>query len=182
MKIQVVSGVFATFAIGDMLLHNRRKRNEWLQDQQHKTAVEVEEARKAVAQGSVTEAQMLLLNRERAAQEAEAARKARKGIFTRAKEAVYSSVSNEEKRGGQIMSEVQTPQEILPIQPQTKLTANIPVDINTDDFSSVSQLLNPSQGTIQSRQITGGVLDRQAQATLNGLKSKTATWTRWITG
>ena len=72
-------GVFATFAIGDMLIHNRRKRNEWLEEQQRKSAIALEEARQAANTGTANEDQILLLNRERAAAQAEAERKIKTG-------------------------------------------------------------------------------------------------------
>lgn len=66
--------MFSAVAIGDMIMHNRRKRNEWLAGKQDETARLTAEARQAFADGSADPDQMLLLNRERAANEAEARR------------------------------------------------------------------------------------------------------------
>jgi len=85
-----------------MLLHNRRRRNEWLAEQQAKTARDVAEARRAEAIGQATEDQMLLINRERAADEAAEARRNRPGVFKRATSWLYSGLSTEEQKGGRL--------------------------------------------------------------------------------
>lgn len=94
-----------------MIAYNRRKRNEWLKEKQRESAEQLEEARKAAAIGTLTEDQRLMLNRERAAEEAEAARKAKKGMFTRAKESLFGGMSKEEVLGGRIGAAARAAQE-----------------------------------------------------------------------
>lgn len=90
-----------------MLIHNRRKRAEWLLDQQTRHRAQIDEAKALLSSGqSITEDQMLLLNQERAAWESAEAQKNKKGIFSKAKEAVYSSVPGEEVKGGEISRQV----------------------------------------------------------------------------
>ena len=79
-----------------MLLHNRRRRSEWLAEQKAKTAHDLAIAKQALAAGAVTEDQMLLINRERAAEEAAEAKRNRPGIFKRATGWLFSDVAKEE--------------------------------------------------------------------------------------
>jgi predicted TIM-barrel fold metal-dependent hydrolase len=73
--LTVVSGMVAVAGITDMLLHNRRRRNEWMAEQRAKSARDLIEAVEARERGEATEDQLLLINRERAAREAEEAKK-----------------------------------------------------------------------------------------------------------
>ena len=75
----VLAGGVATFALGDMIVYNRRKRKSFFAEQHMLLEQRLAEARQAVANGTADDDQMLLINRERAAEEAEEARKARKG-------------------------------------------------------------------------------------------------------
>ncbi|GAB7348895.1 hypothetical protein MBLNU459_g7588t2 [Dothideomycetes sp. NU459] len=100
----VTSGVIASFAIGDMLMHNRRKRSEWLAEQQAKHRAQLDEARAVLASGgALDEDQRLLLNQERAQMEAAELQKNKKGIFTRARESLFASVPGEETKGGALL-------------------------------------------------------------------------------
>ena len=100
--LTVISGMVAAAGITDMLLHNRRRRNEWLDEKRAETQVQVKEALAAQEEGRATDDQMLLINRERAAIEAAEAKRNRPGIFKRAKNAIFSGLSNEEQKGGRI--------------------------------------------------------------------------------
>ena len=64
-----------------MVIYNRRKRNSFYAEQHLLLQQRLAEAREATAKGVADEDQILLLNRERAAEEAELARKARKGVL-----------------------------------------------------------------------------------------------------
>ena len=92
----------ATAGITDMLLHNRRKRNDWLAEQQAKSARDLADAKRAEMAGTITEDQMLLINRERAAVEAAEKKKNRPGVFKRVSEWLFSDLSKEEQKGGRL--------------------------------------------------------------------------------
>jgi hypothetical protein len=64
-----------------MIIYNRRKRNAFFLEQTALLQQSLAEAREAAARGTANEDQMLLLNRERAAEEANEAKKAKNGIF-----------------------------------------------------------------------------------------------------
>ncbi|KAG8626257.1 hypothetical protein KVT40_005202 [Elsinoe batatas] len=156
--LTVVCGVFATFSIGDMLIHNRRKRKEWLQEQQEKSAKLLEEARTAAARGIANDDQILLLNRERAAQEAEAERKAKKGIFSRAKEGVFGGLEKEEQQGGRIMAEVRATQQRPPATRPAEEESGFLEDISPTVQSAVSKVKE------------------------SDISDKSRSWFSWVTG
>jgi len=160
-------------------MHNRRKRGEWLAEQQANSARDLEEARRAAATGVVTQEQILLLNRERAAKEAEDAKKAQKGIFARAKESIIGSSSGEEQKGGKIGAAARAAQEqareMVPTSigsPGAVKTVEQKVAETRRSGEAVETVLHP----------TGGPLDRQAESTLQALKSGPKSWTNWLTG
>ncbi|KAF4552252.1 Hypothetical protein D9617_10g072330 [Elsinoe fawcettii] len=179
--LTVVCGVFATFSIGDMLMHNRRKRNEWLQEQQQKSAVLLEEARTAAARGTANDDQILLLNRERAAQEAEAERKAKKGIFRRAKETVFGGLEKEEQQGGKIMAEVRATQQqrAAATSPEIQQSGFLE-DINPSIQAAVSKVKETVSPSTNAG--IGGPLDRQAQASIDAISQQSKSWFSWVTG
>lgn len=158
-----------------MLLHNRRKRNEWLADQQQKSAYLLAQAKEAAASGIADEDQILLLNRERAAEEAVAAKKARKGIFSRAKDAVFGGVSEEEERGGRIGAAARAAQEqVHEVMPQSKEGLGIvqAVEEHRRAGEKVEKVLHP----------LGGPLDREAEARVETAMAKSEGWSSWLTG
>lgn len=165
----VVSGVIAAFAIGDMVVHNRRKRNEWLADQQAKSAVLLEEARKASETGPVTDDQMLLLNRERAAQEAEAEKKSRRGIFGKAKDSLFGGLSKEEVPGGKLGQETREAQERSTSSGLGIMSA---VSEQRAQGESAEAIVHPS----------GGPLDRQAAASAEKASQTARGWSSWLSG
>ncbi|KAI9796988.1 MAG: hypothetical protein M1835_002511 [Candelina submexicana] len=91
-----VAAVLAVYGISDMILYNRRQRRDFFAKQKALHAKVLTTAREAAAQGIADEDQMLLLNRVRAAEEAEQARLAKKGIWKRTKAWLYSGLKTEE--------------------------------------------------------------------------------------
>ncbi|TKA37937.1 hypothetical protein B0A54_10539 [Friedmanniomyces endolithicus] len=100
--LTVVVGCVATAGITDMLLHNRRRRGEWLAEQQARLARATGEARGAMERGTATEEQVLLVNRQRAAEEAAEERARRPGVVKRVKGWLFSDLSGEEVKGGRL--------------------------------------------------------------------------------
>lgn len=85
-----------------MILHNRRKRKEWLAQKQIEHARELAIATQAASQGTATEDQMLLINRERNARQAELEKQNRPGMFKRASNWLFKDLSKEEQKGGRL--------------------------------------------------------------------------------
>jgi len=162
-----------------MILHNRRKRGEWLAEQQAKSARELEESRKAAATGVATDQQILLLNRERAAREAEDAKKAEKGIFARAKESVFGGPSEEEQKGGKIGAAARAAQE--------QAREMVPTSIGTPSVvktieQKVEETRRSGEAVETALHPTGGPLDRKAEAIVQNVKAGPSSWTSWMTG
>ncbi len=80
-----------------MILYNRRQRRDFFAEQKALHAKALMSARQAALNGTADEDQMLLLNRERAAMEAEQARLAKEGIWKRTKEWLYSGLKTDEE-------------------------------------------------------------------------------------
>ncbi|KAI9837159.1 MAG: hypothetical protein M1837_003120 [Sclerophora amabilis] len=93
----VLSGVYATFALGDMVLYNRGKRRDFYAAQADLYKRNLAEASEAVGQGTATPSQLKVLEEERAMQKAEADRKNRKGIWGRGKEWLFSGLKKDDE-------------------------------------------------------------------------------------
>ncbi|KAI9887953.1 MAG: hypothetical protein M1823_000210 [Watsoniomyces obsoletus] len=92
----VLCGVYAVVAVSDMMLYNRRKRNEWHQAKLENYYRTLAEAREAEKLGTPTEEHLAILKKEATIVEAEEAAKNKKGVFKRAKELMFSGLKKEE--------------------------------------------------------------------------------------
>ena len=83
------------------MMYNRRKRSEFFAEQKAKHMAAIHDARLAIEFGSATEAQIEFINREDEHQagidEEQRVKKAKKGIFKRGKEWLFSGLKNEEE-------------------------------------------------------------------------------------
>ncbi|KAK3686860.1 hypothetical protein LTR37_019412 [Vermiconidia calcicola] len=179
--LTVVSGMVAVAGISDMMLHNRRRRNEWLAGQQAKTAIDLAEAKAAQAEGRVTEDQILLINRERAAAEAQEAKRNRPGMFKRARNYLFSGLSSEEQKGGKLgagasaAAASQVPREEILGEKEDRgvlKAVEEKVEANRRSGERVEEILRP----------VGGPLDRQAERVASAIAGTSQTWSSWITG
>lgn len=187
-------------------MHNRRKRAEWLLDQQTKHRAALTEARALLARGEhITEDQMLLLNQERAAVEAEERRKNKPGIFSRAKSVVYDSVPEVETKGGELARGVQEQARDGFVQAKDGLhKAEQKVQglgIKDAVEQKVEQGRQYAQQGLQKVEhgveevehragqilhkpavvkVVGGPLDREAQAVADKVTQTGKSWTDWV--
>ena len=176
----VISGVTASFAIGDMLMHNRRKRNEWLADQQAKHQVKINEARVAFNQ-------ILLLNQERTKVEAAELQKNRPGMISR----IFSSAPKEEQQGGNLgaaaraaASNVQDTASAAASEVQHTATAakekvkDLGIVKAVEDKVEEHKWQKPQ--TVGAEAVIGGPLDREAAASVLAVQEKSKSWTNWL--
>jgi hypothetical protein len=172
----VVSGITASFAIGDMLLHNRRKRNEWLADQHAKHAVKVAEAREAYNQGLADQDQILLLNQERTKQEAAALKKNRPGIISR----IFSSAPKEEQQGGNLGAAARAA--ATEVQDSAVAAKDKVKDMGIVKAvgDKVDQHKWQQPQAVGAEAVVGGPLDREAAASTQALLNKSKSWTDWV--
>ncbi|KAF7188699.1 hypothetical protein HII31_09951 [Pseudocercospora fuligena] len=174
--LAVVSGAVATAGITDMLMHNRRKRNEWLAQKQAESARDLAIARQAEAQGTATEDQILLINRERAAMEADIAKKNQPGMFKRASNWLFSGLSKEEQKGGRLGA----------MATAAESAASTAVQDTRSMIQAVEHKVEAQRSTGEMAQAilkpTGGPLDRQAQLAVDSASNTAKSWTSWLTG
>jgi hypothetical protein len=165
-----------------MLMHNRRKRNEWLQEQEIKAARELAIAKRALSLGEASEDQRLLINQERAKFEAQEAKKNSPGIFKRTTTWLTGGLSQVEQKGGKLANATadQAERTVAKAQAaahsvveQTKASAK-------QAQSTVSDAVQRNASAAET-QFVGGPLDRQAQAAANAATNTTQDWYRWVT-
>lgn len=180
--LTVVSGIVATAGIGDMLLHNRRRRNEWLAEQQVKTAAETAEAKRALARGEATEDQRLLINREAVAAQAAEEKKNRPGVFKRTTSWLFSGLATEDQKGGRLGAAASN---VVDSVSETVNAAVGTEEANPGVLHAVQEKVaahrRQEQWLDQAARSSGGPLDRQAQATVDAISNTTRGWTSWMT-
>lgn len=178
----VVAAVVATAGITDMMLHNRRRRKEWFAEKQAESAREFAIAKQAEARGAATEDQMLLINRARAAMEAEEAKKNRPGLFKRA--GTWLGLAEEEKKGGRFSQNAASVTEFVADSVQEGATSI--AQEGRGVLHAVEQKMDESrrhaENLHQTANPAGGPLDRQAQSAVDSVKSRTPNWTGWFGG
>jgi hypothetical protein len=176
----VVCGVTASFAIGDMLMHNRKKRNEWLADQQAKHQVKINEARVAFNQGLADEDQVLLLNQERTKSEAAELQKKQPGMISR----IFSSAPKEESKGGNLGAAARAAAQDAAVEVKETATAakekvkDLGIVKAVEDKVEEHKWQKPQ--TVGAEAVIGGPLDREAAASVLAVQQKTQSWTNWL--
>nr|POF13152.1 hypothetical protein CFP56_10300 [Quercus suber] len=178
--LTVVSGAVATAGITDMLIHNRRRRNEWLAEQKAKHAYQLGEARDAQARGSASEDQILLLNRERAADEAAEAKRNRPGVIKKTTNWLFGGFEKEETKGGRLGAAAAATTgggglALLPSSPSEEATP--------DMFHAIEERIDERRRrSEQTPQLKGGPLDQRAQLLVNDAYSSSTGWIEWLKG
>ena len=175
-----------------MIIYNRRKRNAFYAEQRILLQRSLAEAREAAANGIANEDQILLLNRERAADEADAARKARKGpvdylkaLFstTRLKSEETDSTLNVLGEEGLQKMEEEVSGDNLPIKMVSQMTEHD--GESQSDQSIILKMVNDQrregERELERRGIQGGPLDKIAEHTVESTKSKDgrSRWNPW---
>ena len=195
------------YALVDMSLYNRRKKKAYYADQYAFLQESLAAAREAAARGEADEAQILLLNRERAAKEAEQAAKQRKGMWGSTKEWLLSGMkkdeaSEERVNEGGVLS-------VLGEEGLMKMREE-PGEDKADDGGVLASVTTPTQeshheshrnrGTIleaveekrregekalERKGVEGGLLDKLAQKAVEAGKADAGEakrgWTSWLT-
>lgn len=197
----VIAGGVTAFALGDMIIYNRRKRRLFYEEQRLLLGQRLAEAREAQAKGLLNEDQLLLLNRERAADEAEAARKAEKGVWKSIKSIFLIDELKEESiiEGQHRFSREGRKIGDGPVQTNSEAGAsaasgsqNLVVESASHGSSSPNQDPLPGKPKVpesgwrngehglQDRGVEAGPLDRMAEQAVAAGRAKGG-WTSWIT-
>ena len=192
----VIAGGVTLFALGDMIIYNRRKRNAFYAEQHLLLQQRLAEAREAAAKGIADEDQILLLNRERAAEDAETARKARKGVLGYVK-ALFSTEGlkqEETDSGTKLLGEEGLRKMGEETGGQTPLTAGVVApeetvgDVRSHQgemvkgsiVEAVEQKRREGEKELEQRKVEGGPLDQYAAQVAAAGKAKGG-WTSWVT-
>ena len=169
----MLTALVATAGIGDMVVHNRRRRKEWLAQKRAEEAVELEGARAAMERGEGTEDQVLLVNRTRARDEAEEARQRRPGIVRRSTGWLFGGLSKEEQKGGRLGSgDLEgMREEVFEVREDGGVLRAVEERVE-ERRRTGEEVLRP----------VGGPLDREAERTVNAAAETGRSWMGWMTG
>lgn len=165
-----------------MLMHNRRRRNEWLAEKQAQSAAELLEARKAKSMGTITEDQMLLINRERVREAAEAEKKNEPGMFKRAGSYLWGGLEKEEQKGGKLGAAAAKAEEAAQPVKEQLLGSNEDPGVLKAVEQKVASHRREGEKVEEIVKPLGGPLDRQAESAANAVASSGKSWTSWLTG
>lgn len=183
----VVAGGVTVYALGDMIVFNRKKRAQFYEEQKaiHQNAIY--KAQQSLAAGTASESDLEFLQRETEHDSylAEKAKEkaARKGIFRRGKEWLFSGLSNEEDHtaventvaaSGLVKDEIHRGQE----------KAGDVLRALEDKKSQFSDKAKQAFADEKERQRSGGPLDRLAAGSAEGvepIQSKSGGWTSFMT-
>jgi hypothetical protein len=171
----VIAGGVTVYALGDMMIHNRRQRAKFFEEQKAKQAAAIYSARQAIDSGHATEEQINFINMEdahTARLEAERRAKAeKKGIWTAYKEWLFSGLKKEEEGDDVGSSERRLGYEAMSEED----------DSLGERESDIVRAIKDEK----ERQQTGGPLDRLGTETegveVDDEKPKSGGWTSFMT-
>ncbi|KAF1987265.1 hypothetical protein K402DRAFT_354120 [Aulographum hederae CBS 113979] len=176
--LTAIGFVVGSYALVDMMLYNRRRRKEWYAEQQERHLKLLATAYEANRAGRADEDQMLLINQERARQEAELEKQNKKGMFGKMKETLWGGLSLEEQKGGKLGLAAQKAGNTLHeevVKPVTGQESGKGLGI----VKAVEEKRRPVEKTIPISK--GGMLDQLGENTATAMSDKTKSWTSWIT-
>ncbi|KAF2834772.1 hypothetical protein M501DRAFT_943629 [Patellaria atrata CBS 101060] len=174
-----VAGLVTVFALGDMMIYNRRKRKVWLEEQQVQHARDLAIAKQAMAEGRANDKQILLLNRERAFQESEEAKANKKGVFSGLFGGSEAAGAVKKIKGGGNVEER--------VDKGIERDEGVAVAKAVDEAEPSSQSVPIEEGRRDTEvrmlpQPAGGNLDRLGKNVATGVSKETKSWTSWIIG
>jgi hypothetical protein len=169
--------VVTALALGDMILYNRRKRNEWYAARREEKAQNLAAAYSAFESGAASEEQKTLISEDKAEKEAKAAKK---GILKKAKESLFGGYSLEEKAGGKLgIVGAEIPAD-------TGFTKEESAGEGLEVVKAVEEMVadnKAQEGVIQaSHTATGGPLDELASNAAQDAVKSSRSWWGWATG
>jgi hypothetical protein len=181
---KVLAGGVATFSLADMVMYNRQKRKLFFQEQHELLQNRLAEAKEALAKGAADDDQMLLINQERAAEEAEQARRAKKGIWGSIKGVFTTDGLKKEDMGGNLQGLSVDAQRQVGEQ-STLASAVAKLDEQTGGapglgiLQAVEEKRREGELGSQDPERKGGPLDELAENVATAAKSKRG-WTSWL--
>ena len=179
-----MAAVITAVSLTDMILYNRRKRREFYAEKSAERQRDLISAREAFARGNANEDQVLLLNQERASQEAALEKKNKPGVFKRAKDWMFAGLSNEEIGAPNDTIKVESLTEKRGIAEQAAERvglASAEGSTNTGRGLGILKAVDESRraGEKIIPQSSGGALDQLGEETADAAKKSTKSWTDW---
>jgi hypothetical protein len=95
--VVVVAGGVTVYALGDMMIYNRKKRAQFFEEHKAKVASAMYTARQAIEMGTATEEQLSFVKLEDEHEALLKAKKEKKGMFTKSKEWLFSGLKKDEE-------------------------------------------------------------------------------------
>ena len=157
-------------------MYNRRKRNAYYQEMEELRGQKLREAREALARGVANEDQMLLINQERAAEEAFLARQEAKKegfnakmwkLVTRASGASTLEETKDAKTNASF-GEVE----------QVRHTGDMQEGLGI--VRALEEKRREEEKPIERLKLPGGPLDQQAQDNADFITDSAKSWTSWV--
>lgn len=166
----VLAAGITVFALGDMMVYNRRRRNEFYRLQREQRAHALELANEAINSGSANEEQLQLVEEEKA-KLAGGQTKKQTGLFKRLKEGLVGGLEKEDKKGG---------------------TLGIGVDSTAEKGNGELGIVNTVEGLVDStkeklssasgRPVEGGPLDQLGATVAQDAEKARKSWLGWLSG
>jgi len=179
------------YALGDMMIYNRRKRAQFFEEQKSIHAAALHNARLALAQGTASEEDVDFVRREdEEAARVERVKKAKaekKGIFTRTKIWLFSGLKKEEEGDDVGSSERRMGYESLSEEDDAMGARESDIIRAIEDKkASVENKVKQAFADEKERQKTGGPLDRLGTPALKTTEfedqqPKSGGWTSFMT-
>ena len=163
-------------------MYNRRKRKVFLEEQHVLLQERLVEARTAAARGAADEDQILLLNRERAAEEADEAKKSRKTLWKSIKGVFSTEGLQEEDTHGKLNTETEDSRGLpetgsFEIPEQKQVPEEYPK--NGTILHAMEERRREGERELERRGAEGGVLDKLAEQAASTEPGK-RDWTSWL--
>lgn len=181
----VIAGGVTVYALGDMMIYNRKKRAEFFAEQKAKHAAAIYDARQAKDTGVATEAQLAFLSREEEEDARLAKLRQKKGMFKSAKEYLFAGLKKEEEGDDLGSSEARLGYESMSEED----------DVLGERESDIVRAIEDKKLAIQAkakqafanekeRERSGGPLDRIGTSANNAIpeeETPKASWTSFMT-
>lgn len=154
------------FAVGDMMVYNRRRRGEYYRLKKEQRASELAEAAEADGEGRASPEQVALLKEESDRLEDIRERKER-GIWKRVKSAVMGDLRREDVKGGSMGIGVKTGEGKLGV---VKAVENM-----------VGEAKEVARREAPAVPVAGGLLDQHAAKAAQDVEKASRSWWDWVT-
>jgi len=168
----IASGV-AVFALSDMIVYNRRRRNEYYKLQVEHRQTVLEAAKAAEADGTATTIQLELLKFEKERLEQEKERKS-KGWFTIIREELIGGLQKEDVKGGTMGIGLNDSRTSIESQGNIGLVRGV-----EEVMDSAKEAIRRDTPSIS---VVGGPLDQHATKAAQDVEKATKSWWNWVRG